>query len=462
MKRIVLSITTMLLTLAAFAQNQLLPNLVYSQEPAVVKGQIIGIPASMESINIVMTPSWTSDEIGQTVALDSNGKFETKFDACVTSMAMIRLGDRNVKRFYITPGQEVKVTVDMSNNNVTCEGPLAALNNSMANYYDEFREQNLNAEINGQGISKLRGFTVAQYRDKLMELYNKGVKKLNDDDRLSPEFREYMMPHYQFLTIALLTGYERLLKYANGGQGEYKKTADYYDPVKGWNFTNQNGFLYQSGGSVEGTSGQVGRETGAMLTYPASARQVIAARKYMTGLETLKPLSDDQLRGIKAQCPAFEKMLLAQNEATKARIAENEKNNLFNIKSIPESLTGEDVFKAIVKDYKGKKVLVDFWATWCGPCRQAMQTILPVKEELWGKVAFVYVTGETSPKALWNKMAPDIHGDHYYVTAAQWETLLKQFGVQGIPAYVVVGADNEVVTKHIGYPGNEVILNELK
>ena len=162
----------------------LLPNLVYSQEPAVVKGQIIGIPASMESINIVMTPSWTSDEIGQTVALDSNGKFETKFDACVTSMAMIRLGDRNVKRFYITPGQEVKVTVDMSNNNVTCEGPLAALNNSMANYYDEFREQNLNAEINGQGISKLRGFTVAQYRDKLMELYNKGVKKLNDDDRL--------------------------------------------------------------------------------------------------------------------------------------------------------------------------------------------------------------------------------------------------------------------------------------
>ena len=211
MKRIVLSITAMLLTFAAFAQNQLLPNLVYSQEPAVIKGQIIGIPASMESINIVMTPSWTSDEIGQTVALDSNGKFEAKFDACVTSMAMIRLGARNEKRFYITPGQEVKVTVDMSNDNVTCEGPLAALNNSMANYYNEFREQNLNAEINGQGISNLRGFTVAQYRDKLMELYNKGVKKLNDDNRLSPEFREYMMPHYQFLTIALLTGYERLL-----------------------------------------------------------------------------------------------------------------------------------------------------------------------------------------------------------------------------------------------------------
>lgn len=462
MKKLICIIVAMMLGVATFAQNQLLPNLVYSKEPAVVKGEIIGIPASMESVNIVMTPSWTTDEIVQTVALDKNGKFETKFDACVTSMAFIRLGARNEKRFYITPGQEVRVTVDMSNDMVTCEGPLAELNNSLANYYDEFREQNLNAEINGQGISKLRGFTVTQYRDKLMELYNNGVKRLNDDTRLSPEFREYMMPHYQFLTFALMTGYDRILKYANNGQGEYKKPDDYYDPVKNWNFTAQNGYLYQSGGTVEGITAQLSRETGVMYTYPVSARQVIAATKYMTSLENLKAFTDDQLRGIKAQCPVFEDMLLVQNEATKARIDNNQKNNLFNIKNIDASLTGTDIFKTIVKDYKGKKVLVDFWATWCGPCRQAMQTILPVKEELWGKVAFVYVTGETSPKALWNKMAPDIHGDHYYVTAAQWTTLLKQFGVEGIPAYVVVGEDNEVVTKHIGYPGNDVILNELK
>ena len=462
MKKLFCIIVVMMLGVATFAQNQLLPNLVYSKEPAVVKGEIIGIPASMESVNIVMTPSWTTDEIIQTVALDKNGKFETKFNACVTSMAAIRLGARNEKRFYITPGQEVRVTVDMSNDMVTCEGPLAELNNSLANYYDEFREQNLNAEINGQGISKLRGFTVTQYRDKMMELYNKAVKRLNDDTRLSPEFREYMMPHYQFLTFALMTGYDRILKYANNGQGEYTKPDDYYDPVKNWNFTAQNGYLYQSGGTVEGITAQLSRETGVMYTYPVSARQVIAATKYMTSLENLKAFTDNQLRGIKAQCPVFEDMLLAQNEATKARIDNNQKNNLFNIKNIDASLTGADIFKTIVKDYKGKKVLVDFWATWCGPCRQAMQTILPVKEELWGKVAFVYVTGETSPKALWNKMAPDIHGDHYYVTAAQWTTLLKQFGVEGIPAYVVVGEDNEVVTKHIGYPGNDVILNELK
>jgi len=91
-----------------------------------------------------------------------------------------------------------------------------------------------------------------------------------------------------------------------------------------------------------------------------------------------------------------------------------------------------------VARYKGQPVLVDFWATWCGPCRMAMKTIEPLKKELWGKCAFVYVTSPTSPQATWSKMVPGIHGDHFYVSEKQWGTLMKQFQVQGIPAYIVV------------------------
>ena len=132
-----------------------------------------------------------------------------------------------------------------------------------------------------------------------------------------------------------------------------------------------------------------------------------------------------------------------------------------NIIQLSDTLSGSNIFRQIVAKYKGQPVLVDFWATWCGPCRMAMKTIQPLKDELWGKCAFVYVTSPTSPQATWSKMVPDIHGDHFYVSEKQWTTLMKQFQVQGIPAYIVVDSKGKVQQKHIGFPGEDVLREEL-
>ncbi len=462
MTKIVYTILTMAFALGVYAQNTL-PPITISSKPATVSGKITGMAAGqqVEAVTFVSRPSWSTDQISTTADVKPDGTFQAQMEVGVNTATSINIGGQMRREFYVVPGQEVKLTIDMTTKEVKCEGALAALNSSMANYYDEFNERNLNAEINGQGIAKLRGMSVAQYKAKLLQLYNDGVKRLNDDKRLTPEFREFMMPHYQFITYALMTGYDKILRYANQGQGDYTKPDGYYDDVKDWNFTSKTGFLYSTGGTAAEVAAQVTAATGAQYTVPASIAPLTAAKKYTAKLETLTPLSDADLAAIKTECPQFEKILLAQNVATQDRVEENAKNNLFNVHKIDAGVKGEDIFKAIVAPFRGKMVLVDFWATWCGPCRAAMETIKPVKEELWGKVEFVYVTGETSPQAAWNKMAPDIHGEHYYVTAAQWDTLLKQFGVQGIPAYVVVDKAGNVVTKHIGYPGNDVVREEL-
>lgn len=134
---------------------------------------------------------------------------------------------------------------------------------------------------------------------------------------------------------------------------------------------------------------------------------------------------------------------------------------------VPMAVQNSGLLDAIKAPYKGKVVVIDFWATWCGPCRAAMVKIDPIKDKyLKAKkpVAFVYVTGETSPKADWNAAIKNIKGYHYYLTNSQYKAIMGSLGIQGIPTYMIVGKDGKVSYDNIqtgGYPGDETITAEI-
>ena len=107
-------------------------------------------------------------------------------------------------------------------------------------------------------------------------------------------------------------------------------------------------------------------------------------------------------------------------------------------------------------------VLIDFWATWCGPCRTANKAITPMKEELKDKdIIYLYITGETSPKATWENMITDIHGEHFRVTNEQWSFLMSSFNIRGVPTYFVVDPEGNITFKQTGFPGVDTMKKEL-
>ncbi len=123
----------------------------------------------------------------------------------------------------------------------------------------------------------------------------------------------------------------------------------------------------------------------------------------------------------------------------------------------------ENILQTILDRYKGKAVLIDMWATWCGPCRAGHKAMAPMKEQMKGQnVQFVYITSPSSPMSTWQEMIKEIDGDHYYLTKEQYSYILAKYESGGIPTYAVYNTKGEQTYKVIGFPGNEEIRKRLE
>jgi thiol-disulfide isomerase/thioredoxin len=153
--------------------------------------------------------------------------------------------------------------------------------------------------------------------------------------------------------------------------------------------------------------------------------------------------------------PFIKNYITEQNDKTLKQIEANKNAGGYFVNQTPNA-EGDKLFDAIMSKYKGKLVYVDFWATWCGPCRSGIKEIKPLKEELQNKnIAFVYITDESSPEQTYNNMIPTIKGEHYRLTNDEYRYLAAKFNISGIPHYVLVDKNGKVISPELGHKSNE-------
>ncbi len=70
------------------------------------------------------------------------------------------------------------------------------------------------------------------------------------------------------------------------------------------------------------------------------------------------------------------------------------------------------------------------------------------------EVVFLYLTGESSPELTWRPKTADIPGEHFRLSREQWSAVCNQFNVSGIPRYMLVDRQGEVVNDNVGHMTN--------
>ncbi|WP_342644736.1 TlpA disulfide reductase family protein [Mucilaginibacter sp. CSA2-8R] len=106
-------------------------------------------------------------------------------------------------------------------------------------------------------------------------------------------------------------------------------------------------------------------------------------------------------------------------------------------------------FDAMLAGHQNKLILLDFWASWCGPCRSEMPASVKLQQQYAGKnIVFVNLSTD-GVISDWQKAAQEEGlgpANSYLLLNADRSPLVKKYSIYAIPRYMLVGKDGKIIS----------------
>ena len=102
-----------------------------------------------------------------------------------------------------------------------------------------------------------------------------------------------------------------------------------------------------------------------------------------------------------------------------------------------------------LKNYKGKVLYIDFWASWCGPCAQSFPWLNRMQAKFGNRLTVVAINVDTDPAAA--KAFLNRHPAAFDVVYDPAGELAEQYHIDGMPSAVILDADAHLIHRHSGF-----------
>jgi thiol-disulfide isomerase/thioredoxin len=133
-------------------------------------------------------------------------------------------------------------------------------------------------------------------------------------------------------------------------------------------------------------------------------------------------------------------------------------------KTAPDfELITSDGKKLKLSDFKNKVVLIDFWATWCPPCRRGIPDLVALKNEN-KNMKFEIIGVSLDQENTIGNVVPFIkeYKINYPVVFGDMNIIQNYGGIESIPASFIVNKDGKIVKSYIGLTEKSVYEKEIK
>ena len=414
----------------------------------VINGYILGYNEDIDlSVSFCLSDWFYPQEWKEEVKIRQDGSFHIERNLLLPGAAMLQVNQGSLNLFLV-PGEEMTVYVHLPRLSMAASHVQKSVYENRQKAWFDGSNKRLNTELATYSVplavseipgfaedtKELQGEDYGRYISEQLDLLSKDI---GNNAKISRAFKDYVLTNLSVNAVVL-----------QEERGIPTTSAELPFLWYARDFPAYADLMRQKGAAVYADIAEdIGKGEKILSDILKNGRITLADRKMMSAI------SSDEIKDF----------IEAESEELQTNIQHFQAVKSYVVEQIDTSLEGADILPAIIESHQGKAVLLDFWATWCGPCMKSMQAILPLKEKLSSKdIVYIYITPPSSPENDWKKAISQINGIHYRLTEKQWNYLCRAYGITGIPGYIIISYDGKLQNRYTGFPGTETLERELK